>query len=220
MSSNQPLEIGVSPVSLDGRGLGYKRIVIPFTTEEEWLKNRIPYVTSSDVPVLFGCGYQSYESLVEHKRNGTAPIVTETEDMRWGKAMEPAIAKEFARRNDWTIRHKTEFIAIPELRLASSFDYEIETQAPLIASNALLEIKLVSEWKYKKDWVTTGFEIEATEYIELQLQNELLVSGLQIGYIGALIGSSKPVLLRREANPVVQQAILTKVKKFWEEVGK
>lgn len=214
--------------------MDYKRIVIPFTTEEAWLKNRIPYLTSSDVPVLFGCGYQSYESLVEHKRNGTAPQVTETEEMRWGKSQEPCVAREFARQNNWTIRHKTEFIAIPELRLASSFDYSIEEEREILYNPgskeirklpdykeiALIEIKVVSEWEYKKDWITTGFEIEATPYIEIQLQNELLVSGLQVGYIGVLIGGNKGILLRREANPVVQDAILIKSNKFWEEVGR
>lgn len=201
----------------------YKREVIPFTTQEAWLNNRTKDITSSDVPVLFGCGYQSYDSLVENKRNGTSSIIEQTEEMSWGKALESAIAEEFARRNKWIVRHKTEYIRIPELRLGSSYDYEIEGERDTYDEwhtyTELLEIKVVNEWKFKKDWIQ-GFEIQATPYIELQLQNELLVSGLEIGYIGALIGCNRGILLRREAKKKIHDAILIKVAKFWEDVNK
>lgn len=201
----------------------YLRGVINYTTEEAWLKERTKWLTSSDIPCLFGVGYKTYEELIYDKRNGTQGILPQTEEMSWGLALEPAIAGKFAKDNGWDIRKKSEFIILHEHRVASSFDYEVsyETQddkGEAYIAKEILEIKVVSEWKYKKDWITTGFEIESTPYIELQLQNELLVSGLNVGYIGACIGGSKGVLLRREANPKIHKAILQKAEKFWREV--
>ena len=198
------------------------RVVIPFTTEEAWLKERTKWLTSSDIPCLFNVGYQSYDELLRNKQNFLSPNVQESEEMSWGNAIQQGIAEKFAKDNGWDLRRKDEFITIPELRLARSFDYEIsyeteDSKGEAYLARELLEIKNVNEWKYKKDW-KVGFEIEATPYIEIQIQNELLVSGFEIGYIGALIGGCKGVILRREANKKVQDAILLKVEKFWKDV--
>lgn len=201
-----------------------ERVIIPYTTEEAWLEERKKWLTSSDVPCLFNAGYQSYEELVECKRSCISKSIPQTEEMSWGLALEPAVAGKFAKDNGWDIRKKSEFITIPSLRIASSFDYEIsyeteDDKGEGYLARELLEIKVVSEWKYKKDWITDGFEIESTPYVELQLQNELLVSGLKVGYIGALIGGNKGVLLRREANKKVQDEILRRAERFWKEVN-
>lgn len=196
------------------------RKIIPFTNEEAWLNNRKNDLTSSDIPCLFSCGYQSYESLLNHKKNGTSPKYDPDERKQWGVALQDAIANEFARQNNWTIRKKQEYIRIPELRIGSSFDFEIshEDKHFDVTKNELLEIKNVDQFIYKKEWME-GFETEASLYIELQLQHELLVSGLKSGYIGALIGGNKGKLLRREASSKIQSAILMKAERFWKEVG-
>jgi predicted phage-related endonuclease len=101
------------------------------------------------------------------------------------------------------------------------FDYEISFESDLngesFLQKALLEVKNVNEWKYKKDW-KIGFEVEATPYIELQVQHQLLVSGLETAYIGALIGGCKGILLKRQANKKVQDAILRKAEMFWKSI--
>lgn len=184
------------------------RKIIPFTTEEAWLEERKRYLTSSDIPCLFGCGYISEEELRHEKKKGQIQQFIKDERMDWGNALQDAIANEFARKNKWTIRKKTEFIVFPELRIGSSFDFSIE-------ETALLEIKNIDQFIYKKEWLTNGFEIEASPYIEIQVQHQMLVSGLSVCYIGALVGGNKGVLLKREANPKIQNAILNKAEKFW-----
>lgn len=196
------------------------RLIIPFTTEEAWLENRLHDLTSSDVPCLFGVGYQSYDGLFKCKLNKISAPFKDDERKQSGKCLEPAIAQEFARQNKWTIRHKNEYIRIPELRLASSFDYEISHEdvnnSP--EENELLEVKNVDYFVYKKSWITSGFEIQSTPYIEIQIQNELLVSGLKVGYIGALIGGNQWICLRRPANKKIQDAILNRAKLFWRAI--
>ena len=195
-----------------------ERVVIPFTTEEAWLKQRTQDLTSSDIGTLFGCGYLTYDELLEQKRNAVLSKIEKNERMLWGLALEPAIAQEFARQNNWTIKKKTEYIRLPEHRIGSSFDYEVIDKDEERSTNGLLEIKNVDSFIYKKDWITKGFEIEAPVKIELQLQNELLVSGLTYGWIGACVGGNQGVCLFREANKKVHEAILKKAKEFWEKI--
>lgn len=201
-----------------------QRITISFTTEEAWLENRTKDLTSSDIGTLFGVGYLTYDELLKSKLSKISHIIEEDERMKWGKALESSIAFEFARQNSWQIRRKTEYMRIPEVRIGSSFDYEIEgpfqmdKYKGLSTLNELLEIKNVDSLQYKKEW-RQGFEIEAPPKIELQIQNELLVSGLRVGYIGVLIGGNRGICLRREANKKVHDEILKRAQKFWKEVG-
>ena len=139
-----------------------KREIIPFTTEEAWLSNRVHDLTSSDVPCLFGVGYQSYDGLLQCKLSKMEVKIEENERMQWGVALQDAIALRFADINKWTIRKKTEYIRIPSLRLGSSFDFEIEgeteTNEEAHTTRELLEIKNVSREAFNK-WIK-GFEIE------------------------------------------------------------
>jgi len=198
-----------------------QRQVIPFTTEEAWKAERVKDLTSSDIPTLFGVGYQSYEQLFEAKLHGKEIKVEENERMQWGVALQDSIAAEFARRNDWRITKKSEYIRIPELRLGSSFDFEIEGESQnekgeSYVTRELLEIKNVSFDSYK-GWIK-GFEVEMSPYIELQVQHQLLVSGLETAYVGALIAGCQGLVLRRTVNQKVQSAILRKCAEFWKKI--
>lgn len=186
---------------------------ITFPDEQSWLEARKHDLTSSDIPCLFGVGYQTYEELWQHKKNATSPEFTPDERILWGNALQDSIAHEFARRNKWTIRKKTEYIRMSELRLGSSFDFEIADYP-----SKLFEIKTVDGLIYKREWITDAFEIEATPYIELQFQHQLLVSGLKSGYIGALVAGNKGVVLYREVNENIHKAILKKSAEFWRSI--
>lgn len=198
------------------------RQVIPFTIEEAWLSNRVHDLTSSDIATLFGCGYSTYGQLLEAKKLKLELKIEPNERMDWGTALEPAIAGEFARRNNWTIRRKKEYIRLPELRIGSSFDYEIEGEDEDEKGEAhsvryLMEVKNVGMDAYSRDWIK-GFQIEAPPRIELQIQNELLVSGLSKCYLCVLVGGNQGICLERTHNLKIQQAILSKAKEFWRVV--
>jgi predicted phage-related endonuclease len=82
----------------------------------------------------------------------------------------------------------------------------------------ILEIKTVDVLAYRNRWTVEDDFIEAPAHIELQLQHQLLVSGLRVGYIGALIGGNRVELLRREADDAVHAAILQRAAAFWASV--
>lgn len=187
------------------------RQIIQFTTESAWKAERVKDLTSSDIPILFGQGYSGYDELFESKRSGKELPITPNERMDWGVALQDSIAQEFARRNKWTIKKKSEYIRIPELRIGSSFDFEIAG-----TENTLLEIKNVSTESYK-GWIR-GFEIQMSPYIELQVQHQMLVSGYKYCIVGALIAGCQGILIQRQANEKIQSAILRKCEEFWRRI--
>lgn len=190
-----------------------QREIIPFTTEEAWLANRKQDLTSTDIADLFGCGYSNYEELFHRKLHRTDGVFVPNKRSSWGKALEPCIAQEFARVNGWIIRKKSEYIRIPELRLGSSFDYEITS----FNFGTLMEIKNVGVDAWKRDWLQ-GFEIQAPAKIEIQCQVELLVSGLPELFLCVLVGGNEDRILRRVPNEKVKSAILHKVSEFWRKI--
>lgn len=192
------------------------RQVIPFTTEEAWNAERVNDLTSSDIPILFGQGYSTYDQLFEAKRTGSELKIQPNERMDWGVALQDSIAKEFARRNSWEIKKKTEYIRVPELRIGSSFDFEIIDPNSDRATNGLLEIKNVSSESYK-GWIK-GFEIQMSPYIELQVQHQMLVSGLTYCMVGALIAGCEGKVVMRRPNEKIQGAILRKCAEFWKQI--
>lgn len=211
-----------------------ERQVIPFTTEEAWLKERKQDLTSTDIADLFNCGYSNYEELFNRKLKGLDSTFVPNNRSDWGKALEPCIAQEFARINNWDIRKKSEYIRIPALRLGSSFDYAIElielskeiTLKPGMIypidpslEICLMEIKNVGVDAYKRDWAK-GFSIEAPAKIELQVQTQLLVSGLNRCMLCVLVGGNEGIPLIRDVNTKIQQAILQKAKEFWARIDK
>lgn len=193
-----------------------ERQVIPWTTEEAWLKERVNDLTSSDISCLFGVGYQTYDELFESKKTKTIPNILSNERMEWGIALQDAIATELARKYRWFIQKKTEYIRIPSLKIGSSFDWIIIDQDKDRKCNGLLEIKNVSLDAYKK-WII-GFEVEMSPYIEFQVQHQLLVSGLSYCIVGALISGCEGKLIMRRSNKKIQEAILTKAAEFWRKI--
>lgn len=201
-----------------------KREIISYKNKEtkQWLDDRKQDLTSTDIASLFGVGRMTYEALLSHKRNKTTQDFQRNERCDWGLVLQDAIAEKFAKDNNWQLKRMDEYIRIPELRLGSSFDYEVmyeeeDDKGESHLVHEILEIKNVDYFQYSKEWYK-GFEIEAPAHIELQLQHQLLVSGFDVGYIGVLIGGNQGIVLKREANKKVHEAILKKAKEFWKKL--
>lgn len=189
------------------------REIIQFTTEEDWLNNRKRDLTSTDIAALFGVGYMTEFELWHHKKNGTSPDFQGNERTEFGLALQDGIANKFAKDNNWVIRRMDEYIRIPELRIGSSFDFK-GTESDI--NMFLLEIKNVDGLVFKNDWIEDEEgNIEASPKIEIQIQHQMLVSGHDHGYIGACVGGNKGILLKRESNQSIQDAIILKATKFW-----
>lgn len=199
------------------------QIIIP-NDEEHWLNLRKTVITSTECASLFNQGWISYEKLLNNKKNKTSSDFKENERMIWGRYLQQGIAEKFANDNGWDLRKMNEFILDDEIGIGASYDYEIsyESQTPkgeCFLQKAILEIKNISYESYKKEWIE-GFEIQAPIVYELQLQHEMLVGEYEVGFLATLIGGCKGILLKREANKKVQEAILNKTSEFWSRIDK
>lgn len=186
--------------------------------EKSWLELRTECVTSSDVAALFNLSpYVTRFEYWHRKKNKTIEGAQENEFILWGKRLEATIAKGVAEDQGWEIRHMGEFVVNRELRLASSFDYSIE-KGPVPNEKGILEVKNVFGPRFKEGWVLEDGTIEAPPYIELQVQNELFISGRKYGYISTLVSGNQLSLLKRERDEEVINRIISETEKFWKSI--
>lgn len=199
--------------------------------EAHWHALRAQDLTSTDIAALFGLSpYATAIDVWHNKRDGVTPEIPDNERMRWGRRLESVVAEGIAEDQGWRTRHAGEYGRLPEHRVGSSFDYRVlngKSECDFAAGgfvvcdsadDAILEIKTVDALAYRQGWTVEDDFVEAPAHIELQLQHQLLVSGLRVGYIGALIGGNRVELLRREADDAVHAAILQRAAEFWRSI--
>lgn len=207
-----------------------ERVTLIPANEADWLAMREQDVTSTEVAALFGASPYLTEFELYHRKIGAiSSEVEENERMRWGKRLEAAIAEGVAEDLGLIVEPFKTYMRIPELRMGSSFDYKIvglregwsgdETFRDLfrVHGPGIMEVKNVDGLAFRRGWLD-GTEIEAPLHIELQVQHQLEVSGLQWGVIAPLIGGNTPKPFARIRDEVVAEAVRKKVAEFWQRV--
>src|SRR3990167_4888783 len=188
--------------------------VITPKSKGEWLELRTKDITSTEIGALFGFSpYLTAFELWHRKKEGLVVSIDENERMKWGTRLQDSIANGIAQDNVWKVRRMDEYIRIPSLKIGSSFDFSIECE-----TNGLLEIKNVDSLAFKDGWLVDGDNIEAPPHIELQGQHQLLVSGRQYAYIGALVGGNTVKLIRRQVDEAIHAKIKTAAADFWKSI--
>lgn len=192
-----------------------------FTSKDEWLNLRLNDVTSTEVSALFGCNpYMTEFELYHMKKNKQVVSLEPNERMTWGTRLEQAIAEGIAADRGWVIQKMDNYINNPDLRIGASFDYfgwgsKDDSPEPL---NFIVEIKNVDYLQYKDKWIDDGINLEAPPHIELQVQQQMLLTGCEKAYICALISGNQTVVIERFKNEAIQNAIIKKVRKFWQDI--
>lgn len=204
-----------------------KPIIINPVDRDDWLKHRTKDITSTETPALFRDAnnqsvspYSTELELYLRKSSGEIEELEPNERMEWGNYLQDAIAEKFAHEQNWTIAKMTEYMRLLDHRIGASFDFRIIVGDRESADDGILEIKNVDGLVFRDQWIENeDGSIEAPLHIEIQLQTQMLVSGLKWGYIGALVAGNRGFLLRREADPELQKVILQKAKDFWNRVN-
>lgn len=216
-----------------------KRQVTPPTSKAHWLEMRKKNLNSTEVSALFGCNpYLSEFELWHQKKDQSLPPFEENERMVWGTLLEPAIAERAALKMNWMHRPMKDYYEIPELRLGSSFDFRIveknlEKSTPQrvwLDTKATMEIKNVDYMIFHKNWIveeadadedyndSAYCEIEAPPHIEIQVQVQMIVSGLPKCYLCVLVGGNDLKIIEKNANPEMQKLILDRCAEFWKSI--
>jgi putative phage-type endonuclease len=187
----------------------------PVTDEQAWLKARAHDVTSTEVAALFDASpYTTAYELWHRKKAGEVATKTDNERMKWGRRLESAIALGVAEDQGWKASPRKVYERLPELRLGASFDFQAERDGHL----GLIEVKNVDKHIFLDQWHGEGESLIAPTHIELQLQAQLLVSGLTWGCIVVLAGGNSAHILHREADRLVHGAITKRVAAFWSSI--
>lgn len=203
------------------------------TDKQHWLECRTKDITSTEISGLFGFSPYTTEFEIWHtKKAGTIVEIAGNERMKWGTALQDAIAAEIAKEQGWTIRRMDEYMRDTDLRAGASFDFSIESlggitnnQLDELKDNGitvrkgLLEIKNVDSLAFRDGWTEDDAgNIEAPLHIEIQVQHQLMVSGRAFAYIGALVGGNRLVLIKRDRNDAVINSIQQKIQAFWASI--
>lgn len=194
-------------------------IVIP-ENKQHWLQLKVQNGTSTEAAALFGKSpYTTYFETWHRKKQQIILEIEESGFMKWGNRLEPQIAAGVAEDNHWPCRKMSEFISIPD-RIGSSFDYCVLDENN--QDRAILEIKNVNNIAFKQGWLLSddGNAVEAPIHIELQVQQQMLVSGLTKAYIAALVGGNTVHLIERDYDPEVGALIADRWASFWESIDK
>jgi putative phage-type endonuclease len=190
--------------------------------EKHWLELRRQDVTSTETAALFGLSPYITQFELWHRKHDNLEVAFEpSERMRWGTRLQDSIAAGIADDNTWQIVRMTEYIHDTDLRMGASFDFKICDGA--LSHNPredmILEVKNVDSLAFKDGWIVDGDNVEAPPHIEIQVQQQLMLSRFKTAWIGALIGGNRVVLIKREPDQKVIDAIRQRVKEFWDSVA-
>lgn len=199
---------------------------------EQWLQMREKDITSTQVAALFDCSpYTSEWDLYQLKRGLLDDSFVDNDRIKWGRRLEEAIAYGIAEDLGLIVEPFKSYVRLPEHRIGSSFDFIItgitdkhdgdETYRSLFKQHGqgLMEVKNVDGLVFRRDWTEhEDGSIEAPPHIELQMQHQMLVSGITWAIGAPLIGGNTPKPFYRMYDPDIGEAIQLVVAEFWEKL--
>lgn len=212
------------------------RETITFSSEAEWLGLRKNDITSTEAAGLFNAGSydnsRTFFELFQIKAGLLQPKPFKDNDRtKWGNRLEAAIAAGIAEDLGLLVEPFKVYMRIPELRMGSSFDFKVIGLADGYEGDqsardmfreygpGILEVKNVDALQFRRGWIDDGETIEATPQIEMQVQHQLAVAGLQWSLIAPLVGGNTPKVIIRLRDDDACQAIMDKAAELWERVA-
>lgn len=197
--------------------IDHKPLVLPFKTEDEWHALRAPRVGGSEVPALLGVSPFLSRWQLWHQKKGTlAPDdLSSNERVILGSELEAGIANAAHRILGRTLRKVRRYLAHPKIPgFGASLDYETSDGAGWVP----VEIKLIAESTFYKDWVEGEDGRIPPPHILCQLQAQCSVAASKYGYVLALVGGYHLELVRVDAHPELIHRINTEVGRFWKSI--
>jgi len=213
------------------------RVAIKPPSEQAWLAMRALDVTSTEASALFGMSPYSTEFELWHRKRDEVVISFDpNERMDWGNDLQDTIALSLAKRYGVVVERVVDYMRIEHARMGSSFDFEIFGEAdipddefkgdPILREMfrkhgpGLFEIKNVDGLVFKQTWpVNDDRSIEAPAHIEIQVQHQLHTRDRAWAAIGVLVGGNRGILLTRQRDIEVGEAIEKRVIEFWQSIA-
>ena len=179
---------------------------------EEWLKERLNYVTASEASALFNFNpYMTRYELWHRKKDKIVEEVEMNERMAWGQTLEKEIGRVSMNKMGYVLKNiPTNFFKNKTDRISATVDF-IGTSAK---GDAIFECKNVDSLIYKNKWE----ENAAPPQIELQVQVQMYVAGVKKAFICVLVGGNKLEVIERELDNELIVTLKNKVAAFWKSI--
>lgn len=208
--------------------------------EAAWHALRAQDITSTESSALFSMSpYATLFELYHRKRDATPLVIEAAGRMLWGQRLQDVIARGVAEDYGVKVRRMTCYQRIEDVRMGSSFDFEIvglrddgvvwaevsetanvlrDLYRRLGVGN--LEVKNVDSLIFRDQWtINEDRSIEAPDHIELQVQHQLEVSDREWAALVVLVGGNTLKVIVRMRDREVGAAIRQRVAKFWQDVA-
>lgn len=182
---------------------------------QEWLQQRKQGLGASDASIAVGLNpFQSPLSLWMNKtgrsKDHEVPL-TEDSPLTWGTILEPIVAEHYAKRTGRKVRRVNAILQHPDYPwMLANLDRAVVGDDEV----QILECKTagVHSAKLWNDGVP--------EYIQLQVQHELAVTGYQAADVAVLIGGQKLEIYRINRDEVLITQLIALEQQFWHYVEK
>lgn len=180
---------------------------------DQWLQVRKGGIGSSDAAAAVGLNpYQSQLELWLEK-TGRAPVAPpgdggadDLSPMYWGSLLEPIVAAHYTRRTGHKVRRINAVLQHPEHPwMLANIDREV-MGAPDVQ---LLECKtagIQGAWLWRDG---------VPEYVQLQVQHQLAVTGKQAADVAVLLGGQELQIFRIERDEELIAQLITLEREFW-----
>lgn len=178
--------------------------------QDLWLKYRNQGIGSSDAATA--CGLNPFKSQLELWMEKTGRIIPEqpkmTEDspLVWGTILEPIVAEHYAKRTGRKVRRVNSILQHSDHPwMLANLDREVVGDDEV----QILECKTAGMHSAK------SWENGVPDYIQLQVQHQLAVTGQQAADVAVLIAGQKLEIYRLERDEPLIANLIEMEKAFW-----
>lgn len=180
-------------------------------TREDWLAIRKTGITGSRIAGILNISPWETPRSVYLDLIGERPEKQQTEPMYWGIVLEDLIAKEFAERTNTKVQRVNYILqhATYEFLLGNIDRLIYEETENGKTNKGILECKNVGAYS-AEEWKNG-----APEHYIAQLQFYLCLTGLDFGYLAALVGGQKFVYHRIERDEELIDRMIQASTDFW-----
>lgn len=170
----------------------------------EWLRVRRAGLGGSDCSAVMGMNRLASPYTVWEDKTGRAPERPETEAMRWGVLLEPAIRAEAAARLNLTF-------TLPGTLRSRLRPWQQYNPDGLASDGGLIECKNTSAW------MSTDWNGQVPDHAELQVQHGMSVTGATHAWVAGLIGGNRLEVMRVDRDDELIEIINTEEDWFWRQ---
>lgn len=205
---NQPLAGGARPANV---------IAHPITSREAWLVMRRGDLTASDIGAVSGIDPYRSPLAVWAAKSGLTLEDPETNIMRRGRWLEPAVIAALAEEKpDWKVTPAAVYLCDTSIRLGATPDcLAVDRAAPDALIN--VQLKVVSKPVFDRDWA----EGPPLNY-RLQALTEAHLAGAARNFLAALVLTTYSAdlhLFEVPRHAAAETKIRLLAQKFWEDVA-